>query len=157
MNPRRPRPPRSAERLLALLLPWQYRDEHLGDLEEGFLRRTRAGGSASRWYWRQVVRSIPAAVALRYQTRNDDRTEPGLSMETLSQDLRYGLRALWKNPGFAVVSTLRGRTAGPGVTAVAWRQSDLPQRSDLPHEQRKHRANQSVSAPRPSSQLTRTV
>lgn len=41
MNPpRRPRPPRIAERLLALLLPWQYRDVHLGDLEEGFLRRT---------------------------------------------------------------------------------------------------------------------
>ncbi len=38
MTPRRLRPPRSAERLLGLLLPWQYRDEHLGDLEEGFLR-----------------------------------------------------------------------------------------------------------------------
>ena len=27
-------------------------------------------------------------------------------METIRQDLRYGLRALWKSPGFAIVSTL---------------------------------------------------
>ncbi len=27
-------------------------------------------------------------------------------METILQDLRYGLRALWKNPGFAIVSSL---------------------------------------------------
>ncbi len=106
MNPRRARPPWLAERLLALLLPWQYRDEPLGDLEEGFLRRASAGQRAHQWYWRQVVRSIPAAIALRYQTRNDDRTEPGISMETISQDLRYGLRSLWKSPGFAIVSIL---------------------------------------------------
>ena len=49
MNPRRPRPPRSAERLLGLLLPWRYREEHLGDLEEGFGRRSSAGASANRW------------------------------------------------------------------------------------------------------------
>ena len=105
MTPRRPRPPRVAERLLALLLPWQYRDQHLGDLEEGFLRRAARDQSAKRWYWRQVRRSIPAAIALRYQTRNDS---PGLgsSMEIISQDLRYGLRALWNSPGFAIVSTL---------------------------------------------------
>jgi hypothetical protein len=106
MSSHRPRPPQLAERLLTLLLPWQYRDEHLGDLEEGFRRRATAGRSASRWYWRQVVRSIPAAIALRYQTRNDDRTEPGLPMETISQDLRYGLRSLRKSPGFAIVSIL---------------------------------------------------
>ena len=27
-------------------------------------------------------------------------------MKTISQDLRYGLRSLWKSPGFAIVSTL---------------------------------------------------
>jgi hypothetical protein len=106
MNPRRPRPPHSAERLLGLLLPWRYREEHLGDLEEGFGRRSSAGASANRWYWGQVLRSIPAALALRYQTRNDDPAEPGLSMEMIIKDLRYGLRALRRSPGFAIVSTL---------------------------------------------------
>jgi hypothetical protein len=106
MNLRRARPPRLAERVFALLLPWQYRDEHLGDLEEGFLRRANAGQRAYQWYWHQIMRSIPAAIALRYQTRNDDRTEPKVSMETISQDLRYGLRSLWKSPGFAIVSIL---------------------------------------------------
>ena len=76
-TPRHPRPPRIAGRLLALLLPWQCRDEHLGDLEEGFRRRTEHGQPANRWYWSQVRRSIPAAIALRYQTCNDHRLEPG--------------------------------------------------------------------------------
>ena len=101
-----PPPPRIAGRLLALLLPWHYRDVHLGDLEEGFLRRTRLGRPANRWYWRQVRRSIPAALALRYQTRNDHRLEPGASMKTIGQDLRYAFRALWNSPAFAIVSTL---------------------------------------------------
>ena len=105
-SPSRPRPPRIAERLLALLLPPQYRDVHLGDLEEGFLRRMERGQPAKRWYRRQVRRSIPAAIALRYQARNDHRLEPGASMKTIGQDLRYGLRALWNSPSFAIVSTL---------------------------------------------------
>ena len=105
-TPRAPRPPRIAGRLLALSLPWQHRDVHLGDLEEGFRRRTELGRPANRWYWGQVLRSIPAALALRYQTRNDHRTGTGASMRTIAQDLRYALRGLWKSPGFAVVSTL---------------------------------------------------
>jgi putative ABC transport system permease protein len=44
--------------------------------------------------------------------RNDDTLEPGISMETIVQDLRYGLRSLWKSPGFAVVSTL---TLAPAI------------------------------------------
>jgi len=105
-TPRRPHPPRIAGRLLALLLPWHYRDVHLGDLEEGFRRRTELGRPANRWYWRQVRRSIPAALALRYQTRNDHKLEPGASMRTIGQDLRYAFRTLWNSPAFAIVSTL---------------------------------------------------
>ncbi|MEJ2207144.1 MAG: ABC transporter permease, partial [Gemmatimonadota bacterium] len=50
--------------------------------------------------------SLPGALRLRYQIRNDRSPERNGSMETIGQDLKYGLRGLWKAPGFAVVSTL---------------------------------------------------
>lgn len=108
MNTNRPLdPPRWARRCLEVLLPWQYRDESLGDLHEGFSSRAAIDpGAARRWYLGQVLRSVPAACRLRWQTRHDNNTRNGLGMETLIQDVRYGLRALWKTPGFAVVSTL---------------------------------------------------
>jgi putative ABC transport system permease protein len=106
-NGNTPRPPGWARTLLAVLIPWRYRDEHLGDLQEGFLKRAETNLSEARgWYRRQVLRSIPAAIRLRYQTRNGDTSTHGSSMETIGQDLKYGLRALWRTPGFAIVSTL---------------------------------------------------
>jgi putative ABC transport system permease protein len=101
----RSRPPRWAERFLAFLLPWQYRDEHLGDLQEGFERRRTEGPSAANWYRRQVLRSIPGALRLRFQTRHDG-TPQGHSMETVGQDIRFAIRSLIKSPGFAIVSTV---------------------------------------------------
>jgi len=100
------RPPRWAEWILSTLTPWQYRDEQLGDLHEGFVRRLDAPRDARRWYVRQVLRSLPAALRLRYQALTDDRRTPEPKMETIGQDLRYGLRSLWKSPGFAIVSTI---------------------------------------------------
>ncbi len=94
-------PPRWSRTLLAFLLPWTYRDEVLGDLDEGYRRRGKAGS----WYRQEVLRSIPGALRLRWQTRNDLHVRDG-SMESVSQDLRYALRSLIKSPGFAIVSTL---------------------------------------------------
>lgn len=98
-----PRPPRWAGRLLAALLPPRFREEHLGDLHEGYLRRaTVDGGAARRWYVGQVLRSVPGALRLRYRSRLPDPA--GARLDTVAQDIRYGLRAFWKSPGFALVS-----------------------------------------------------
>jgi putative ABC transport system permease protein len=107
MSPRPSRPPRWAERLLSALVPARHRDGHLGDLREAFQRRARRDPhSAARWYRSQVLRSIPGAVRLRFQARNDDSDNPTPSMEPILQDLKYGLRVLRRSPGFAIVSTI---------------------------------------------------
>jgi hypothetical protein len=53
-------PPRVAEWLLGCFLPGSNREEILGDLEEEF--SLHCPRSASRWYWGQAFRSIPAVV-----------------------------------------------------------------------------------------------
>ena len=82
-----------------------------GDLAEAFEERARRLGrrSAVKWYLRQFLRSLPSAIAMRFgdilhslETRRK-RSESS-SMETLLQDLKYGLRSIVKTPGFAVVS-----------------------------------------------------
>jgi hypothetical protein len=54
------RPPRAAERLLALSLPPADRHAVLGDLCEEFLDRADRDGAAAarRWYLAQVRRSV---------------------------------------------------------------------------------------------------
>jgi len=54
------RPPLLATWLLALA-PREYREFVAGDLLEEFTRHNKS----SRWYWRQVWRTLPGLIALR--------------------------------------------------------------------------------------------
>ena len=64
-----PRSPALARALLGLLIPSRYRDNQLGDLEEEFRVQGRRDGwkAARRWYWRQMITSLPGSGQLRYR------------------------------------------------------------------------------------------
>jgi putative ABC transport system permease protein len=112
-----PRLPRTAERLLGRALPARGVGESiLGDLAEEYqaLAGRRGARIARFWYWRQAV-----ALATRYAWRRVRRRfEPQPTrayrrqgdsiMDALWRDLRFGVRALVRQPGFAmtVVITL---------------------------------------------------
>ena len=54
--------PRIATALVRALVPLAERDEVVADLEQEFAYRAQTFGrpSARRWYWRQVLASVPA-------------------------------------------------------------------------------------------------
>jgi putative ABC transport system permease protein len=101
-------PPALARLLIAFLSAGPYRDQQLGDLEEAFLARREADGSdaARRWYWRQVVKSAAPNLAIRTRPPRGAKPRSKQPMETVFQDLRYGIRSLIKNPAFTAVSTV---------------------------------------------------
>ncbi len=84
------RPPRLARWLLSHLLPLDFRDEAIGDLDEEYRRHIlpRAGAVAARaWYWRQAAGSLPR-----------------LAAHDFARDLRFGVRGLRRQPGFALTA-----------------------------------------------------
>lgn len=94
-------PPRIARRLLSTLLPERDRVVLVGDLDEEFTRHvvpTRGRLRARAWYWRQVIRSMPAAVRLRRRPHTAG----------LVADIRFGIRLAIRRPALAiaVVTTL---------------------------------------------------
>ena len=101
-------PPRLARVILSLILPGRYRDNQVGDLAEEFRTLADAEGvvTARRWYRRQVLSSFKSNLTLRFRERSSRSREGGLLMETLWQDIGYGLRSLKKSPGYAVISAL---------------------------------------------------
>ena len=64
-RPRGPTPlPGWAERLLGLLIPAYHRDVVIGDFAERFgaIAASQGRGRALRWYWGQVLKSMPAFI-----------------------------------------------------------------------------------------------
>lgn len=119
-----PQPPRLASLLIRLAVPAPYRDDQLGDLQEGFARRwTTSAPGARRWYWRQALRTVGPGVVLRARARRDDRTRSrqgarGSWMESFLSDLRQAVRSLRKSPLFGIVSMLTLALAIGVCTAV---------------------------------------
>ncbi len=121
--------PPSVARLLLRLLPPRDRDAILGDLAEEFTHicRVRGQRTATRWYWRQALASVPPAIRLRFRARYDpadhlrQRVRERLWPQ-VARDLRFALRSWRREPLFAatvVATQALGVAVGAAVLSAA--------------------------------------
>src|SRR6476660_4393749 len=121
-------PPRFSTAVLRVLLPEAIRDEALDELRDGYLLRVAQDGrdAADRWYRRQVP-AFAIRVRLAILTGGSlvpptalHLHEPSLTgserMTTILADLRYGARAMVRNPAFSAIAVL---TLALGIGANA--------------------------------------
>jgi len=97
--------------VLGSVLPETHRDVVLADLDEEFAERvaaSRSGGASARWYWRQVIASLPGATRMRIRFQVND----------LLRDLQYGVRLLRRKPAFSATAMLTLAIGVGATTAV---------------------------------------
>jgi predicted permease len=138
-----PAPPKVARELLVILLGSEAADEARNTLDELFrVRTTRDGlGKARRWYWRQVLIFALPWNALGLRRRASGRHgESRLSitswtwLESCWQDVRVGLRALWRRPAFSLM-TLCTLALGLGTTTTLFSLVNTTLIQPLPYSQ----------------------
>jgi predicted permease len=101
-------PPRLPRTLLGAVVPFEDRAAIIGDLDEEFRTRMQTERSAAvRWYWRQALASVPAALRLRWRR--------AAIFGDIGGDLRRASRLFRREPGFAAaaVATI---ALGAGIT-----------------------------------------
>jgi len=112
------RPPRVAERLLRLLLNREERLHRLGDFEEVFQTLIESEGRfrAWRWYWWQVMRSIPVLI--------HDSLYHGAVM--FHNYLKIALRHIKRHKGYAFIN-IAGLAVGMAscILILIWVQDEL--------------------------------
>jgi predicted permease len=103
------------------LVPWEYHDAVLGDLEEEF--RDRWGqdgraGPARLWYWRQVVTVDVLRLRAEARAERARRGEGGVTVDAFWMDLRQAGRAFRHNPGFSLAVLLTLAIGIGGATSI---------------------------------------
>lgn len=105
-------------RLLVRVLPSGFRREYGDEMcrvaeEQWAARRATHGSTGSGRFWfRESAALLRAAAGLH---RHENETTGGMTMEGFAHDLRQGVRALGRRPGFALLTIL---TLGLGIGAT---------------------------------------
>src|SRR5687767_7486812 len=124
---RTPRPPRIAMAMMLGLIPLAERDEVAAELDAEFVERAVVAGkaNATRWFWQQTVRSLPALLRRSwwrgwtgFEPRANRMRPGGFSMESWIMDARYAARRLVRRPLYATLAVLTLALGIGGTAAI---------------------------------------
>jgi predicted permease len=119
--------PRLPAALLRALLPYAERDEVLADIraEYGEICARSGRGAATRWLWRQALRSAPMLLRWNwwrgwsgFEPRANAYRPGGLQMRTWFTDAHYAVRRLRARPVYALIAVLTLSLGIGGTAAV---------------------------------------